>query len=452
MTTYHDDDVFSGSSSRIGTTSKKAPSRRTPSASGQRSPSSTRGTSLADSFGDDEASGRHSLAHELAYALMPESGGSKLLAEELGIEYDEGAQGIDESAETNGEAIHPDGGESLEGAFGSSIPPQEESDYGADTPLDLDPAFETPTKSQRQNRLPEQDPMVVLAADLESTDKFLSQLRRLDLEQGSQPNLERLASDMIRRIDDTVREREGQVRELLEYEREFRRIAGEIGGNEVLGHLDELDELIVEDRRPDAASPHDTRSKALDIIREEPESSHSLSNGVDWEADLERDRARLEEDDYETAMASPPLNKTSFIVPPVVDGPPTPKATVTQLSHFRSFTTTVASSLATISEQTQVNAAATTEAGRKIRALKNKLGGWKTEWESAERSRAKIERWEAGLADTGESTLVVVPTSPTRSGRHRVDGRRVVKEHMEAFEHALLDANTRTQTIIAAVS
>lgn len=38
---------------------------------------------------------QHSLAHELAYALMPEpSAGSKLLAEELGIEYDES---VDES-------------------------------------------------------------------------------------------------------------------------------------------------------------------------------------------------------------------------------------------------------------------------------------------------------------------------------------------------------------------
>ncbi len=50
-----------------------------------------------------------------------------------------------------------------------------------------------------------------------------------------------------------------------------------------------------------------------------------------------------------------------------------------------------------------MNGAATTEAGRKIRALKNKMGGWRTEWDSAERSRLKIERWEAGLAE-GEDT------------------------------------------------
>ena len=43
---------------------------------------------------------------------------------------------------------------------------------------------------------------------------------------------------MILRIDDTVREREEQVRALLEYELEFRRIAGEVGGVDALGRLD----------------------------------------------------------------------------------------------------------------------------------------------------------------------------------------------------------------------
>ncbi|KAI0686672.1 hypothetical protein BC835DRAFT_1551253 [Cytidiella melzeri] len=449
MTAYHDNDVFSGSSSHF----KKSSSRRVPSINGQRSPATTRATALTEPFDDDAGHGMHSLAHELAYALMPESGGSKLLAEELGIEYDEGAQGIDESEQAEDNVAPPDGGESLAQAFGSSAQPVEADDYGPDTPLDLDPAFEAPSKSPSQTRVPEQDPMAVLAEDLESTDKFILQLRRLDADQGGQPNLERLASDMIRRIDDTVREREGQVRELLEYEREFRRIAGEIGGNEVLGHLDELDDLIVEDKQPESARSQDISSRALDAIREEPEST-SLSNGTDWEADLEQDRARLEEDDYEAAIHSPPPTKTSFTVPPTVVGPPTPKATVSQLSHFRTFTATVASSLATISEQTQVNSAATTEAGRKIRALKNKLGGWRADWDSAERSRVKIEKWEAGALDSREGTPVVpsVPSTPTRTSRTRVDGRRIIKEHLQAFEHALLEANTRTQTIIAAVS
>ncbi|KAI0769253.1 hypothetical protein BC629DRAFT_799343 [Irpex lacteus] len=424
----YDEDVFAGNSPY---SSKRSSSRKASSSNGRRSPSAARGTSLAEAYDDDAGHGMHSLAHELAYALMPESGGSKLLAEELGIEYDEGAQGIDETEQTEDHVAHHNDGESLAEAFGSAAHYPQQDEYDADTQPEFDPAFDIPSKPQTQTRVPEQDPMTVLAEDLESTDHFIAHLRRLDAEHSSQPKLEILASDMIRRIDETVREREGQVRELLEYEREFRRIAGEIGA------------------RPDTAASQEARSKPLDSIREEAETS---GHTADWEADLERDRERLEEDDYEAAMNSPPLTKTSFTVP-TVDGPPTPKVTVTQLSHLRTFTTTVASSLATISEHTQVNSAATTEAGRKIRALKNKMGGWRAEWDSAERSRAKIEKWEAGL-DTGESTVVVVsvPSTPTRTSRSRVDGRTIVKEHLEAFERALLEANTRTQAIIAAVS
>ncbi len=442
----YDEDVFPGNSRY---SSKRSSSRKASSSNGRRSPSAARGTSLAEAYDDDAGHGMHSLAHELAYALMPESGGSKLLAEELGIEYDEGAQGIDEAEQAEDHVAHHNDGESLAEAFGSAAHHPQQDDYDVDNQPEFDPAFDIPSKPQTQTRVPEQDPMTVLAEDLESTDQFIAHLRRLDAEHSSQPKLEILASDMIRRIDETVREREGQVRELLEYEREFRRIAGEIGGTDALSQLDELDDLVSEGARPDTAASQEARSKPLDSIREEAETS---GHTTDWEGDLERDRERLEEDDYEAVMNSPPLTKTSFTVP-TVDGPPTPKVTVTQLSHLRTFTTTVASSLATISEHTQVNSAATTEAGRKIRALKNKMGGWRAEWDSAERSRAKIEKWEAGL-DTGESTVVVVsvPSTPTRTSRSRVDGRTIVKEHLEAFERALLEANTRTQAIIAAVS
>lgn len=93
-----------------------------------------------------------------------------------------------------------------------------------------------------------------------------------------------------------------------------------------------------------------------------------------------------------------------------------------------------------------MNRAATTEAGRKIRALKNKIGGWRTDWDSAERSRMKIERWEAGIGDGEDLEL---PTSLLRPTSKRTDGRRVVEEHLHAFELALADAALKTQIIMA---
>ena len=98
-----------------------------------------------------------------------------------------------------------------------------------------------------------------------------------------------------------------------------------------------------------------------------------------------------------------------------------------------------------------MNAAATTEAGRKIRALKNKLGGWRTEWDSAERSRVRIEKWEAGIVDGDTPPTAAGAMSPPRVQR-RIDGRKIVQEHLKAFEQALLEANEKTQAIIAAVS
>ncbi|PSR71893.1 hypothetical protein PHLCEN_2v12237 [Hermanssonia centrifuga] len=460
MPSTYEGDEFAASGSRfLSLKSRKQPPN---GINGRRSPSgSLRGSSLAQVLDDDATSARHSLAHELAVALMPEpSAGSKLLAEEFGIEYDEGAEGIDDTAAHTEGDPHPDTQDPIPDPFSGPDPDSEPTFAAADAPPDFDPAFDNvPPTPQRRSRLPEQDPMVTLAEDLESTEKFLSQLRRLDAgDQGGQPKLEKLASDVIRRIDDTVREREGQVRELLEYEREFRRIAGEIGGNDVLSQLDELDHLTKEPKRDDDTTRHedDRINRPLDAIHEEPLSnSQTLGSGVDWEGDLDRDRGHLgdEEDEYEHQYSPSPAKTTFPSAPPPVSGPPTPATTIVQLAHFRTFTTSVASSLATISEQTQVNAAATTEAGRKIRALKNKLGGWRTEWDSAERSRAKIEKWEAGSIDI-DGTVVVLPPlgTPPRSGRVRVDGRKIVDEHLAAFEIAIKEANTKTERIAAAMA
>jgi hypothetical protein len=98
-----------------------------------------------------------------------------------------------------------------------------------------------------------------------------------------------------------------------------------------------------------------------------------------------------------------------------------------------------------------VNGAATTEAGRKIRALKNKLGGWRTDWDSAECSRLKIEKWETGTVDGGEVINRGMGTNPfpTPTAVKRVDGRKFVEEHLQAFELVLADAAVKTKAIMA---
>ncbi|KAH9832587.1 uncharacterized protein C8Q71DRAFT_777211 [Rhodofomes roseus] len=435
------DDSHGATSSRFlsagSSTPRKSPSRQSLSLNGRKSSTSLRaGSSLADALGDEGATGRHSLAHELAVALMPEpSAGSMLLAEEFGIEYDEGAEGIDEPPEGANE--YDGAGQSLQDELTPEADREEVEQaapqFAEAEPAEVDPALTSPT-SPRQKRQPEQDPMVILAQDLEYTEKFLAQLRRLESDHA---NIEGLASDMIRRINDTTRDREEQVRELLVCEREFRKIAAEVNGTEVLGQLDVLEKMI------DEPAPAPEPRRDLEPVNEDSFTSSAAAS--DWEVDPDRERlGDTEEDEYESAYSTTPV-KATFPPPPPLNGTPTPANTITHLAYLRTFTTAAVSSLATISEHTQVNAAATTDAGRKIRALKNKLTEWRTEWDSAERSRVKIEQWESGIE-------IGTPNEETPRSYRRVDGRKFVQEHLQAFEKALAEANQKTQQIMAAAA
>ena len=397
------------------------PNLRSTTVNSPRTPSN-----LANVINNDSLNGlHHSLAHELAVALMPEpSAGSKLLAEEFGIDYDD--------------------------ATPSSFADDEMHAVPASDASFHDLPAEPEVYSQKE---PEHDAMEVLAQDLHSTDKFLGHLRTLDVDPGSfaaqQPVLEKLASDVIRRMNETVRSREAQVRELLECEREFRKIAGEMGGSDVLGQLDGLEQLEDLSEPPQALEPTKTEHRQhLDTLEEETISTRSLTlhhqlQNSDWELDPDIHRLGDEVDGSE--LATSPI-KDSFLPAPSIVGPPTPASAIPQLAHLRSCTTSLVSSLSTISEHAQVNRAATTEAGRKIRALKNKIGGWRTDWDSAERSRIKIDRWEAGIGDGEDLEL---PSSLLRPTSKRTDGRRVVEEHLHAFQLALADAALKTQTIMA---
>ncbi|KAJ7117460.1 hypothetical protein C8R44DRAFT_197224 [Mycena epipterygia] len=436
---------------------RKSPANR-------RSTASLRGpTSLAGALdgGDDAANGRFSLAHELAVAMMPEpSAGSKLLAEEFGIEFDEGAEGIDDPV--GGPQItvsdsFADADPQLDASFDDGPPEPPDFGFGGDPTFGGDPAFGgdpsfggAPVREEEARV--EQDAMEVLAQDLASTDNFLAHLRRLDVDPSSsaasasspsqQPALERLAADVIRRINDTARDREGQVRELLGYEREFRRIAGEVGGQDVLGQLSELP--VPEDDDPAPPPPTASPTTATSAPPTRP-ARHARAMSQDWETDPDVDRLGDTDPAYDgrnddDAAASPVTQTTFASAAPPAQGP------AGQLAGLRGLTGELVAALTSVSEHAQVNGAATAEAGRKIRALRNRLGGWRAEWEGAERSRGRIERWEAGEAWGGDST----PTTTPVRGAKRVDGRAVVQEHLSAFERALADAAVKTKAIMAA--
>ena len=494
---YSNDGTGSGSSFLSPHSHTKAP-RRVPSKqnlnlNGRRSNASLRSSSLSQAIDDatSPSSAKHSLAHELAFALLPEpSKNSKLLAEEFGLEFDEGAEGIDPSAphdsgyegydhhdEADGQTnlgdelgqpplvLEPDEDPALydPGAFSANV-----INGAAD---DLDPSFDSPGPpssprkrkhrdrggERERERQRNQDPMKILSEDLEFTEKFLSQLQHLDAESSTNPysshsSLEQIASNMISHINETARDREHQVRELLMYEREFKKLAGEHGGDDVLSQLDELETvegLIL-------SEPERTPlSRANSIVTNKP--AHARQNSINHSPRLSREwdpRSQNSYDDEEQLYSDsdqPTPSKDTFSIPPpppIID-PLTPAQTIPQLSHLRTYTSTLVVSLTNISEQVQVNGAATSEAGRKIRALKNKLGGWRTDWDSAERSRQKIEKWEAERKEALLSSFSASASLATVRSQN-IDGRLVVEEHLRESQRALDDATARIQVIMAA--
>jgi hypothetical protein len=363
---------------------------------------------MLDTNGDG-GGGMHSLAHELAAALMPEpSPGSKPLADELGLEFEEGAEGIDEQPETNGHAATEDD--------------EDEDGEPPLTPeLEHHPHATRPSVASQEDEHEQRpwNPLTDLSNDMQTMDIFVSHLRRLDGEytSTSEPVLEKAASQLIRRLNDTVRERENQVRQLLELEREFRRISGEIGGDDVLGSLDELEavEGLLDPRQPNSSRPTHSRLPSLNEADED-----------EWEraSSISQSQGAPEMDGSILSPISPSFPKSGFV---------TPSSTIPLVAHFRSETKSLASSLTSLSEQTQVNGAATADAGRKIRALKNKVITWQAEMESAERSRERIASWE-------------------RSNRlsRRVTGRDLAEEQLSGFRLSLEEAAIKANAIMAA--
>ena len=430
--------------------------------------------------------GTSSLAHELAAALLPEpTTGSRLLAEEFGIEYDEGAEGIDglPPEDVNGMptfAVSGDMDSSADpnGVASDSTTPaatedNDDEDYDEDIPDATTHTHNhnhnhhtlTPrTRRAGQRQAPEQAPqpegdaMALLSQNLESNEKFIAHLRRIDMDGSTPLALEALAVDIISRLNETARDREEQVRELLKYEREFQRIAGEVGGSDALASLDALEnprgplaDASLSSTSASASSPahESTRvTRHLDpVTEEEPSFTHDWEvdpdthlqpdgdpegHSADIDLDLDLDgmgssaTSPIKDDSYATSPTSlPPL--------PTNGSAATPAGAIPHLAHLRTHTASLVSSLSSLSEHAQVNGAATTEAGRKLRALKNKLGGWRTDLDSAERSRLRIERWEAD----GDV-----------EGAPRVDGRDVVAEHLREFERVLFEANAKAQAIM----
>lgn len=329
------------------------------------------------------------------------------------------------------------------------------------------------------------DPLELLAQNLEATDVFISQLKRIDGENsrsGALPILEQQATTLVGRLNDMYRERETQVRSLQELDRELRKISGEVGGTDILSCLDAVE------WEEDLLDPSEKAHVAADEDFRTPKGPRGAPAGGDTtplmgrqrrlnsieeydDPDLQRYYGDDQDETYEDDLPSPSIHKSSLPPAPKIPTVPTPSLTLPHLSYLRSLTASLASSLTSLSEHAQVNGVKTTDAGRKLRALKNKVGELKADWDSADRSRLKIERWEAGLMDDLTATTPELSSEDEGSSREtspgpdtpelgeerrrvvtgpgRIDGRKLVAEQLRGFEDALAEAARKTQAIMA---
>ena len=382
---------------------------------------------------------------------MPDPAGSasRLLAEEFGIEYDEGAEGIDDdplAGHSNGDANVDDahgavlnGGSSLADELVESTPGGNlaaelgsvvddelhgQDDGGTGDQIELNNTSDDEDEDANRRAALAQDAIEVLAQNLASTDRFLAHLRTID----TTFTLENVTTDMISGLNDAVRDREGQVRELISHDRDLKRIATEVGGTDVLGDLEPLEVSLAEDE-PERQT---RESFKLESVTEEEEiaegdSLYAPSLPASPQKPFFAPACTSTPPSSTSLSSSKPLNKASQQPQSSIS---TLNVALPSMTHMRSHTASFLASLTIISEQSQVNSAATADAGRKIRSVKNQLAKWKMETEGAERSRLKIDKWEV------ESI-----------GRR--DGRVVVDEHMRAFERAIVEAGMKTQAIMA---
>ncbi|KAG8881563.1 hypothetical protein FRB97_009397 [Tulasnella sp. 331] len=484
----------------------------------------------------DGGAHRVSLAHELAAAMMPEQSlSSRMLAEEFGLEFEDGAdEGMEEvEEEEDGQPGHGKQTHDFNGVYDSyghtyndspsKLPDPRDNrslrsrtsshskDVAGDHPgshyaheASLQTHFEPSMNSPQRPTPPTSEPpdsLELLARNLQSTDVLIAQLRNVDADPSGAHssslhiNVESIAATMIGRLNDMAREREQQARSLQDFERELRRISAEGGGTDALGYLDELE--CVEDLFEPSEGVKERGASEFDPLRTPTASrirkpSRNLTDSPPQRKSQRRRTMQMEEEDDEESMSqahdmfgdvtSNPngmdygLNEHKGAVKEA-DLPlhtpndiPTPTSSIKQMAYFRSLTQSLGVSLTSLSEHAQVNGVNTADAGRKLRALKNKIVELKTDLDTADRSRSRIEVIEAGVPSEVSPEEAVPdlsfssPPSPatsqgpdtprmtngaTRMLSRRIDGRQLVEEQLRGFRLALADAAVKTEAIMA---
>jgi hypothetical protein len=420
------DDSLSDTQS-IGSSRSNTPSRRRTRARSSRATTPGVGDSLGDELGG--LSGGHSLGDELGAQSLGDELGA-FAGQSLGDELSGGQSLGDElgGAATLGSDM-PSGSRQPSAAHleNQSTASPRRSARGADAGsirrayrdnLSDDEASQTASHAESEALDAEQAELdeeyyshasAALETSIASTNRFLASLKGISSSGGGAgasrrddtAGLEAAAGAVVRLLRENTAEREAQVRELTDIVRELGR------DHALCGIVDDdwVERGAEEDPLGFVGMRAGASSASLDLVAEEDDG--------------------LSTSDVEAAEGA------EFA--PV--GPRAPAAD--QLAHLRLASGALIGSLQAMHEHTQVARAATSDAARRLRALKGVLVAWKTETEGVARSEAWIEADRLASASSKDD--------PVRNVQAWTAGQ------VERAQRAIAEAGARAQVLLQPV-
>ncbi|GAA5980769.1 hypothetical protein JCM11641_002639 [Rhodosporidiobolus odoratus] len=213
-----------------------------------------------------------------------------------------------------------------------------------------------------------------------------------------QPVVEAFASSVLKRMYDVAAQREAQTRELTEMERIFARNEG--GWRAVLAGLDPL--------------PLDEGDEASEAH------TGSEPNGVLPPAEAIPSSPNLD--------SAPPPSSAHSHSP--TSAPSSVAQAQLELTQLRTLTSSLLTALASICDLSQVQSALSSDAGRKLRALKVQVGAVKDDLGGIEKSEAFVREYEA-----------------REKGQPRGRYAEQAREEMRAAQEALEEGWRRAQSV-----
>lgn len=274
----------------------------------------------------------------------------------------------------------------------------------------------------------------------DQTQPFLQQLRQFS--KSDEFLVEKMTSQFIKQMYDIARDREAQIRELREMERIITRLP--IGAHTSAPISFAPAKKAAAAPAPAPTSTGEDTPLSLGELPPPPFSPSEVTNtpADDLQDSLASLLALLPRSSLLTS--APILSPTLPEAPdesnpqeyPITPNTPSRTTTASSPLHsLRNLTDDLVSSLERINEQTQVSRALTSNASRRLKALRGAVIGWKADLHDAEQSQAWIEQHEL----PGDAL----------SAQSRESVKKFVESQMAGFESDLGRANDEVGAILA---